>query len=117
MLEKSAPEDDGREEGRLTSLPSRAEASLGAFQLLRVLGQMLILTVACQGVGGVTTCSWNERSKQMKYKLVRIAMIGHLDWFYKAFFVLGLAIFGLATYLWMEEYRRQHFPTRQGSSA
>ncbi len=51
------------------------------------------------------------------YEVVRVAMIGHLDWFYEAFFVLGLAIFGLATYLWMAEYRRQHFPTRQGSTA
>jgi hypothetical protein len=33
------------------------------------------------------------------------------------FFGQGLAIFGLAVYLWMTEYRRQHFPTRQGSPA
>ncbi len=26
--------------------------------------------------------------------------------------VLGLAIFGLASYLWMSEYRQHHFPTR-----
>ena len=25
---------------------------------------------------------------------------------------LGLVIFGLASYLWVSEYRRQHFPTR-----
>jgi hypothetical protein len=31
--------------------------------------------------------------------------------------MLGLAIFGLAVFLWMTEYRRQHFPTRQGSPA
>jgi hypothetical protein len=51
------------------------------------------------------------------YEVVRVAMIYPLDWFYEVYFVLGLAIFGLATYLWMAEYRRQHFPTRQGSTA
>ncbi len=30
---------------------------------------------------------------------------------------LGLAIFGLAAYLWMTEYRRRHFPTRHVSHA
>ena len=33
------------------------------------------------------------------------------------YFVLGLAIFGLATYLWMTEYRSQHFPGRHPSHA
>jgi hypothetical protein len=28
-----------------------------------------------------------------------------------------IAIFGLAVSLWLTEYRRQHFPTRQGSPA
>jgi hypothetical protein len=42
------------------------------------------------------------------YEVVRVALIGHFDWFYEAFFVLGLAIFGLATYLWMAEYRSHH---------
>jgi hypothetical protein len=31
--------------------------------------------------------------------------------------VLGLVIFGLAAYLWMTEYRRQHFPDRHVSHA
>ncbi len=31
--------------------------------------------------------------------------------------VLGLVIFGLAAYLWMAEYRRQHFPARHVSHA
>ena len=30
---------------------------------------------------------------------------------------LGLVIFGLASYLWMSEYRRQHFPTSPVSHA
>jgi hypothetical protein len=51
------------------------------------------------------------------YEVVRVAMIDHLDWFYALYFVLGLSIFGLAAYLWIAEYRRQHFPTRQGSPA
>lgn len=51
------------------------------------------------------------------YEVVHVALIDHLDWFYTVYFVLGLAIFGLAAYLWMAEYRRQHFPTRQGSPA
>lgn len=51
------------------------------------------------------------------YEVVHVALIDHLDWFYTVYFVLGLAIFGLAAYLWMVEYRRQHFPTRQGSPA
>ena len=33
------------------------------------------------------------------------------------FFVLGLAIFGLATYLWMKEYRSQSFLSRHASHA
>jgi hypothetical protein len=33
------------------------------------------------------------------------------------FSVLGLAIFGLATYLWMAEYRSLHFPSRHVSHA
>ena len=33
------------------------------------------------------------------------------------FSVLGLAIFGLATYLWMAEYRSLHFPSRHASHA
>jgi hypothetical protein len=44
-----------------------------------------------------------------------VALIDHLDWFYAIYFAIGLAIFGLATYLWIAEYRRQRFPIRQGS--
>ena len=45
------------------------------------------------------------------------ALIDHLDWFYGSYFVLGLAIFALATYLWMAEYRSSHLQTRHGSPA
>lgn len=31
--------------------------------------------------------------------------------------ILGLVIFGLASYLWISEYRRQHFPTSPVSHA
>ena len=33
------------------------------------------------------------------------------------FLVWGLTIFGLASYLWMSEYREHHFPTRPVSHA
>ncbi len=33
------------------------------------------------------------------------------------YFVLGLVVFGLASYLWMTEYRAYHFPTRHVSHA
>jgi hypothetical protein len=51
------------------------------------------------------------------YEVVRFVMIGHFDWFYEFSFIFGVAIFGLAAYLWMTEYRSHHFPARQGSSA
>src|SRR5947209_10880133 len=49
------------------------------------------------------------------YEVVRVVMMGNFDWFYEGSFIFGLAIFGLAAYLWMTEYRSHHFPTRQGS--
>ena len=42
------------------------------------------------------------------YEVVYRAQVEHLDGFYAVYFVLGVAIFGLATDLWMAEYRRQH---------
>ena len=51
------------------------------------------------------------------YEVVHFALIDHLDWFYGSYFVLGLAIFALATYLWMAEYRSSHLQTRHGSPA
>jgi len=52
------------------------------------------------------------------YEVVRVALIDHLDWFWDGiYFVLGLAIFGLAAYLWMTEYRNYHLQTRHGSHA
>jgi hypothetical protein len=46
------------------------------------------------------------------YLVVQAAMIDHLDWFYAACCVFGVAMFGLATTLWMTEYRSHHFPVR-----
>ena len=51
------------------------------------------------------------------YEVVHFALIDHLDWFYASYFVLGLAIFALAAYLWMAEYRSSHLQTRHGSPA
>jgi hypothetical protein len=39
------------------------------------------------------------------------------SWLEGMYFVLGLLIFGLATYLWMAENRRQHFSLKQGGPA
>jgi hypothetical protein len=51
------------------------------------------------------------------YLVVQAAMIDHLDWFYAACFVFGVAIFGLATSLWMVEYRSSHMHVRHGHPA
>jgi hypothetical protein len=50
------------------------------------------------------------------YLVVQTAMVDHLDWFYAACFAFGVAIFGLATSLWMAEYRSYHL-RRHGSPA
>jgi len=42
------------------------------------------------------------------YQIIYRAQVEHLDWFYAVYFVLGVAIFGLAADLWMAECRRQH---------
>lgn len=49
------------------------------------------------------------------YEVVHFALIDHLEGFYVVYFVLGLAIFGLAAYLWMTEYRGYHMQMRHGS--
>jgi hypothetical protein len=51
------------------------------------------------------------------YEAVHFVLIDHLEGFYVACFVVGMAIFGLSTYLWMVEYRRKPFPTRHGHPA
>jgi hypothetical protein len=43
-----------------------------------------------------------------------LPLVAGLQLFYV---VLGLAIFGLAAYLWKTEYRSQHFPIRHASHA
>lgn len=61
----------------------------------------------------------------MIFEIVEVVVIDHiagsslliavsLQAFY---FVLGLVVFGLASYLWMTEYRAYHFPTRHVSHA
>ncbi len=51
------------------------------------------------------------------FEIVEVATIDHLNWAQVLYFGLGLAIFGLATFLWMAEYRRHHFPTKHVSHA
>ena len=49
------------------------------------------------------------------YATVQLVMVQSFFWLPVLFLVIGLTVFGLAAFLWMAEYRRQHFPTRQTS--
>lgn len=51
------------------------------------------------------------------YEVVEVAIIDQLNWLQIVYFALGLAIFGLAAYLWIAEYRRNHVLTRYISHA
>ncbi len=51
------------------------------------------------------------------YVAVQLVIVQSFFWLPVLFLVIGLAVFGLAAFLWMIEYRRQHFPTRQTSHA
>lgn len=51
------------------------------------------------------------------YATVQLVMVQSFFWLPVLFLVIGLTVFGLAAFLWMTEYRRQHFPTRQTSHA
>jgi intracellular septation protein A len=42
------------------------------------------------------------------FEVVQIALIQKLSWLQGLYLVLGVAIFALATYLWMTEYRSRH---------
>jgi hypothetical protein len=49
------------------------------------------------------------------YEVVHVELFDHLPWFYAGFFLLGLAAFSLATYLWLAEYPDRSSSTRQHS--
>jgi hypothetical protein len=51
------------------------------------------------------------------YATVQLVMVQSFFWLPVIFLVIGLTVFGLAAFLWMTVYRRQHFPTRQTSHA
>jgi hypothetical protein len=51
------------------------------------------------------------------WEVIELAMIPQFSWMQPLFTALGLVVFGLASYLWMTEYREQHFPTRHVSHA
>lgn len=51
------------------------------------------------------------------YATVQLVMVQSFFWLPVLFLVIGLTVFGLAAFLWMTEYRRQHFPNRQTSHA
>jgi hypothetical protein len=60
--------------------------------------------VLCSVAAGLILCGWI---------MGEVILLGPfaLAW-QLPFFAWGLAIFGLASYLWMGEYREQHFPGR-----
>lgn len=43
---------------------------------------------------------------------VQVAMLGLVSWLQVLYFVLGVLIFGLATYLWIAEYHSHYLQTR-----
>jgi hypothetical protein len=47
------------------------------------------------------------------FATVQLVMVQSFFWLPVLSLVIGLTVFGLAAFLWMTEYRRQHFPTRQ----
>lgn len=51
------------------------------------------------------------------FATVQLAMVQSFFWLPALSLVIGLTVFGLAAFLWMTEYRRQRFPTRQTSHA
>ena len=52
------------------------------------------------------------------YTVVEVVMLGQgISWVEGLYFGLGLLITGLASYLWMSEYREHHFPTSPVSHA
>ena len=52
------------------------------------------------------------------YTVVEVVMLRQgISWIEGLYFVLGLLISGLASYLWMSEYREHHFPTSPVSHA
>lgn len=46
------------------------------------------------------------------FEVVQVALIQKLSWLQGFYAVIGLAIFALATYLWMTEYRSRHIHIR-----
>jgi hypothetical protein len=67
------------------------------------------LTVWCSVVAGLLFAGWCIGAIMLLGPLALAWQIPFLVW--------GLVIFGLAAYLWMSEYREQHFPTRHVSHA
>jgi MFS family permease len=51
------------------------------------------------------------------FATVQLVMVQSFFWLPVLSLVIGLTVFGLAAFLWMTEYRRQRFPTRQTSHA
>ncbi len=46
------------------------------------------------------------------FEVVQIALIQQLSWLQGLYLVFGVAIFAMAVYLWMTEYRRRHVDIR-----
>jgi hypothetical protein len=57
-------------------------------------------SVLLSAVAGLIMASW---------EVVEVALFQQFSWLHGLFMVIGLAVFGLATSLWMTEYRGHHF--------
>ena len=51
------------------------------------------------------------------FEVVQLAIMQRFSWLQVFYFVIGMAVFGLASYLWMIEYRGRHFQSRHASHA
>jgi len=51
------------------------------------------------------------------WEVTEVTMVQQFSWFEVLFTAIGLVVIGLASYLWITEYRSHHFPTRHVSHA
>lgn len=65
-------------------------------------------SVFLAAVAGLVMIAW---------EITEVAMVQQFSWLEVFFVAVGLVVIGLASYLWMTEYRSHHFPTRHVSHA
>jgi hypothetical protein len=96
-----------------------------ALSLMIIVGGSMLLAAATILTGreiGVLASAFAGLA-MMIFEIVEAAVVDHIGGselmiavvLQGFFFVLGLAIFGLASSLWMTEYRGYHFPARHAS--